>query len=181
MISISEIALYVGIITGAGSLLYSALERHHERRRADLEFTIKIFENFQRDRQALIDNPQALAFLAKQRNVSEEQIIRNFVGTVDLNRVWAIYQVFNKHSLFLNRKSKKEWAGHVEDMKALFEKEYVQERWNEVQTGYPENFRIFINNKVLPYVNQKFESNEIENSPCNKGLRKHFMPDDFSR
>ena len=103
------------------------------------------FERLFARRQAVIENPQSLKIVTKERGLSAKQYIVNHEALSGINEAYI---------LFL-RKAKRvdlrqgQWKRDLLEIQEFFQRESVQIRWEEVKQKYELPFQKFVDTKIL--------------------------------
>ena len=134
-----DILELIGTIATVLALVYAVKSFRKSTRIQEAVFVQNLFENFKRDRQAILDNPRALQILAKERGVSTKEFISASIGSFDISRAYLIFHL-NERNLI----PKEQWERDIKDMQVLFFDDLVVSRWEQVKTRYPEAFQAFI-------------------------------------
>ena len=131
-INIEIILLIIPIVLGLVEL-----RRNTKLRLAD--FLVRKFEGFQRDRQAMLDNPRILTLLAEEKGIPKDDYLMRSINT------FRIYTAFENY--YLHKKGHIEgelWERDKKDIYRLFTNESILERWEEVKQVHSTDFQAFI-------------------------------------
>ena len=101
------------------------------------------FEGFQRDRQAILDNPRLLAISAKLRGISEEEYILRSINSFRINKAFENYYLYQNGNL-----DKALWDRYEKDIYRLFSDQSVIAHWVEVKELFSPDFQIFIERHI---------------------------------
>lgn len=142
--SFVEILELIGIVFSAVMLLIGVVTYFKNTRIREAELMATLYANFQRDRQAMLDNPKTLAALAEVREETEEALIRNSIISFLINQADLMYTI---HKYRLVSKHRVESA--VQEWEGLFSKKAIVERWPSIRTRFDDKFRQFIETNIL--------------------------------
>ena len=149
MQSLFDISLFEAIqlladIATIGALIFAIKSFSKNARINEAMFINNIFESFQRNRQAILDNPKQLKAYASQREVSEETLIEESIGSFDLNHAYKIYQLYEDKLI-----PEDKWEQFRADMRLSFSRPLVQKRWNEAKSYFSTDFQEYIDTQIL--------------------------------
>lgn len=139
-----DIIEFIGILFSAVMLLIGVITYFKNTRIRQAESIATLFENFQRDRQAALDNPKSLKILAEEREISEEDVIKSSMGSFGINQAYLLF-FYHKKKLI----TKDRWENDLQDMRVLFQGKLVSEQWFKVRNRFTGEFQSFIDHTIL--------------------------------
>lgn len=143
-ISLFEILDVVGTIATVVALIYAIRSFQKNTRIQEAMYIKSLFESFQRDRQAILDNPIALNILATERNVEEREVVKESIGSFSINRAYLLFHLHQKKLLSNSR-----WEQDKIDIRTLFRESLVYSKWQRIRDYYPADFQLFIEAEVI--------------------------------
>lgn len=143
-LSLMELFELVSTLALLVALIYTIRSFRRNARINEATFVKDMFEVFQRDRWAVLDNPEALKVLAEERETTPKDLIKESIGSIDINRV---YLVFHLHERGLT--PKKQWIHDLQDIRAQFTDQLVCNKWEKMRNFFPENFQQFVDTEIL--------------------------------
>ncbi|MEO0899603.1 MAG: hypothetical protein AAFY71_24550 [Bacteroidota bacterium] len=143
-LSLIDVLELVGTLATVIALLYAIKSFQKSNKIQEAVFVKELFESFKRDRQAILDNPEALTILAEEREVSKKEIIKSSMGSFDIGRAYLIFHL-NERNLI----PKERWQEDIKDMKVLFSDALIQAHWQKTKDRFPDTFKRFIETEIL--------------------------------
>ncbi|MEO0585884.1 MAG: hypothetical protein AAF135_26980 [Bacteroidota bacterium] len=143
-ISFGDLFELGGTIATVIALIFAIKSFRKNNQLQEAMFIKNLFEGFQRDRQAVLDNPTTLKILATEWEKKPEELIRDSLGSFGINRA---YLLFYLHQERLTPESR--WTQDKRDIEVLFSDSLVANSWWEIQEFYPEDFQTFINTQIF--------------------------------
>lgn len=143
-ISFKEALDLIGTASTVIALFFATSSFMRSSRIQEANFIKDMFEAFQRDRQAILTNPAALDVLAKERGKSQEKLIKESIGSFDINRAYMIHHLHDRRLLPRQRRKQ-----DICDMRMLFADDLVRRQWQSIQTVYPKKFQRFIEKEIM--------------------------------
>lgn len=141
--SLFELLELIGTIATVIALIYTIKSFRKSIRIQEASFVQNLYESFNRDRQAILDNPRALAILSKERNLEPDEFISKSIGSFDINRAYHLYYLHQQNLI-----PEKRWRQDIRDLQWLFRDQLVLTQWDKIQMVYPEDFRLFIESQI---------------------------------
>jgi len=143
-ISFIDILELISATATVVALIYAIKSFRKSTRIQEAVFVQNLFENFQRDRQAILSNPKTLQIAAKERGITQTELLRASIGSFDINRAYLIYHLRERKLT-----PSKQWVRDKKDIRAMFSRPQIQKRWESVRTRFPEDFQDFIEQNIL--------------------------------
>lgn len=165
-LTLSGLLGILGYIGGVIGVFYTIRTFKENTKVKEGEFLMRKFEGFQRDRQAMLDNPKTLSLLAGLKGMSENEYILQSINSFRINKAFENYYLYNKGHI-----EQDVWERDRRDIQRLFSDESIVGRWQELKTLFPVDFQDFIED-VSPKTSSTMKLNVIhatqgcEDSSC---------------
>lgn len=143
-LSLMELFELISTLALLIALVYTIRSFQKNARINEAIFVKDLFEAFQRDRWAVLDNPEALQVLAEERETTPSELIKESIGSFDINRAYLVYHLYERKLTPENQ-----WVYDIQDIRALFTDKLVLNKWEKVRGRFPHNFQQFIDTEIL--------------------------------
>ena len=134
----------IGTLATVVALVFAIKSFDKNSRIQEAIFVKDLFENFQRDRQAILDNPTALNILAQERGTTPEEMVKASIGSFAINRAYLIYHLHERKLT-----PEKRWERDIKDMQVMFSEDLVHMHWKNIRARYPIDFQQFVETRIL--------------------------------
>lgn len=144
MFTVADLLEFIGTIATVIALVFAIKSFRKNTRINEAIFAQNLFEAFQRDRRAILDNPNTLEVIAEERGIEPKQLIIDSIGSFDINRAYLVYYLHQEKMT-----PKERWIHQKKDMQRLFIDKLIQNRWKQIKTRYPTEFQQFVKRELL--------------------------------
>ncbi|MEM6342673.1 MAG: hypothetical protein AAF927_02290 [Bacteroidota bacterium] len=138
-LTFSSILAIIGYIGGVIGVIYTIRSFRENTRIKEGDFLMRKFEGFQRDRQAMLDNPRILSLLAKHKRISEDEYILRSINSFRINKAFENYYLHKKGHIEAEL-----WERDEKDIHRLFTDPTIIKRWEKAKPFYSRDFQNYI-------------------------------------
>lgn len=96
---------------------------------------------------SIINNPSLIKIYSKEAGIGEEIIKKKYLASLLINHSLSLYLNY-KNEIGINENLE----GFIRDARELYSYPFIIERWNEVKTFHPKNFKNFMEKYVIKKV-----------------------------
>lgn len=142
-LSLAELLDLVATIATLVALVYTIITVRKNTLSNQALFINKVYKDYEELNLAILQNPDTLEVIAKERGQSKADTLKDSVAALLINNA-------HKMSIFHQKRFIPEdvWALFKVDMKDLFAWNFIKERWLEIRTLYLPHFQEIADNLI---------------------------------
>lgn len=126
------------------SLKLTQVKLDLEREILETNFIQNIYRNFREVYSSIILDEESLKTIAHAENSKPKQIKKDYLGSFLINQAFEIYNLSKKNFLPSDFREKA-----LLDVKALFDWDFIKERWEEVKEIHSTEFKDYVDSEIL--------------------------------
>lgn len=135
----SSLLTIITTIAEVGALAGLLWQLILNRRESRVRFLISVYEGHEDKLNRTLDDGKRLKSYADRRGIGINEARQRIMATIDINDAYVAYLI-HKHNLVSDNASDK----YLEDVKGLFMKDDIKQRWQMTKNQYSTEFRDFI-------------------------------------
>lgn len=146
----SPTSSFISIIISTSStvialiMLFMTRRDMNRREQKDQEMFIDhVYEQFQEQKLAMLQDPASLKILSDDRGKSVEETKRDSLASIRINQAYRLFRLSQKKYL-----TEEQWEQLKSDVQFMFTLPSIKSQWTKIQGKYPEPFRKLVNDKL---------------------------------